>query len=201
MSTAKIPAILVTALGMHVGVSPPTPAVPKGERKTDEGPLDVHVAGLIFKVGLSSACFSAMVWLINAREPLDCRVASCCDRVDYYRCAQLVPGVGCRQADPGLSAAWRSRRQQPDIPVAHDMCGHCNVDDGKRDSVPMLSGAGLPFHVPCHRAEGAQARHDRSVFHRPTPCVYRPRVDVWRRVSVVFLARIVVDGKMFAIRG
>lgn len=52
MSVAKIPAIFLIVWGVHITTSPPTPAIPQQERKTKDGPLDVHAAGRIFKVSL-----------------------------------------------------------------------------------------------------------------------------------------------------
>lgn len=50
MSLAKLPAILLLGIGVHVSTSPPNPATAKAERKFKDGPIDVHLSNLVLQV-------------------------------------------------------------------------------------------------------------------------------------------------------
>lgn len=55
MSLEKIPAIVLTALGVHVCAQSPTPVIPENERKMKDGVLDIQIGSLIVKVCFETA--------------------------------------------------------------------------------------------------------------------------------------------------
>ncbi|PPQ92512.1 hypothetical protein CVT25_010344 [Psilocybe cyanescens] len=76
MSVEKIPAILLTAIGVHVCAQSPTPVIPEDERKMKDGPMDIQVGSLIIK---------AAFWIHSAIELMIIGGAVFCPESTMYK--------------------------------------------------------------------------------------------------------------------
>ncbi|KAH9474824.1 putative protein-S-isoprenylcysteine O-methyltransferase [Psilocybe cubensis] len=86
MSLEKIPAILLTAFGVHICAQSPTPVIPENERKMKDGVLDIQIGSLIVK---------SAFWIHSAVELFIIGGAAICpESTSYQQALQYLLPVG-----------------------------------------------------------------------------------------------------------
>ena len=100
MSLAKIPFIFLFGLGTHFTFNPPNPAAPKNERKMEDGPLEVHLATFIARVGQTIVSLDKGTSHLSLERLLGTRSY----RVGDYS-GSSSPKIDCGRYHPDLPAA------------------------------------------------------------------------------------------------